>query len=478
MAERLQALQEQIKSRAILITLEEAVLLSIRNNPQLAGAFSKIQQFEWQLIAAQRQWYPTAQLANGAPFVGQQWQTFVQKNYAASSAQLGELGLPREEVFATSQAVFQPGLYLNWNFIDPTRQPNINAASESLRQQKLLFDVSARNLILDVQQNYFEIQSNQQLIDNFSQILEINKRQLTILEEKRGIGIATVLDVEQQRAQLYIELSDLILYTLDYIKRSAQLAENLGLEPNALAVPSERANTQGEWMMDLQDTLRQAINNREEILASLAAAEAAQWSSIAALRTYLPVFSLTANGSLIGTNGLDNVDISANTADRYSSSRYWSGSAGIGFTWSLFDGGIQAANSESARANEREFRAQAIATELQVTQQVRSSYAQMETSRIGIVSAEQAYASAGLALDAARARFEVGVGDMTSVVQTIQQLASAARQVSTATLAYNSAVAELYRYSATWPNGSEQELIKRLQDLRKPTQEQMELVTR
>ena len=49
--------------------------------------------------------------------------------------------------FSTT-AVLQPGATASWSFIDPTRQPNINSASEALRQQKLLFDDSARNLIL------------------------------------------------------------------------------------------------------------------------------------------------------------------------------------------------------------------------------------------------------------------------------------------------------------------------------------------
>ena len=53
-----------------LISLEEAIELGLRNNPDLVAAFRAIQRYEWQLIAVQRQWYPTLELSNGAPFVG------------------------------------------------------------------------------------------------------------------------------------------------------------------------------------------------------------------------------------------------------------------------------------------------------------------------------------------------------------------------------------------------------------------------
>ena len=51
---------------------------------------------------------------------------------------------------------------------------------------------------------------------------------------------------------------------------------------------------------------------------------------------------------------------------------------------------------------------------------------------------------------AARARYDAGVGDMTTVVQTMNQLARVA-QVANAIFDHNNSVAQLYRYSATWP---------------------------
>ena len=113
----------------------------IRVYPQLLQAFSAIKQYEWQLIAAQRQWYPPLQLINGTPFAGLQWASFTQ-NYVTSPT------APPNYSSSPMQSAFQPGVSISWNAIEPTRKPKIKAASESLNQQNPLFDVSARNLNL------------------------------------------------------------------------------------------------------------------------------------------------------------------------------------------------------------------------------------------------------------------------------------------------------------------------------------------
>lgn len=456
----LAGLDAQIAAHARPMSLQEAISTGLRANPQLLQAFSTIQQYEWQLIAAQRQWYPTLQLINGTPFAGIQWTSFTQ-DYATSPT------APPNYSSRTMQSAFQPGVSISWNAIDPTRKPNINAASESLKQQKLLFDVSARNLILDIEQAYFTIQSSRELIDSFRRIYAINEQQLAMLQAQRSIGMATVLDVEITRSQLFVQLNQLVGYTRSYIDQTASLAAILALPEGALAIPSEPAKLRGEWPLTLQQTITQALRQREEIRASLAAAEAARWSAVAALRSYLPAFQLVGSGSVIANDGTQTYLSGDFNGTSPTTTLNKTASIGLGFTWSIFDGGIQAANAQAANAQARQQRAQAATAELDAIQQVRSSYGQLATARLAYSSAQQAYRSAELAQQASRARFAVGVGDITSVVQTIQQLSLASEQISQATLSYNKSLAQLYRYSATWPSQSQVEVRQRLQALRK-----------
>jgi len=459
LVKELAQLEAQINKQAKYVTLEEAISTGIRANPQLLQAFGAIQQYEWQLIAAQRQWYPTVQLSNGTPFAGMQWSSFSQ-NYSSTSPTA-----PPQYSNSSVLSAFQPGVNISWNAIDPTRQPNINAASQSLKQQKFLFDVSARSLILNIQQSYYALQSSQQLINSFRRIYEINVQQLSMIEAQRSIGMTTVLDVESTRSQLFAQLNQLVGYTQSYIDQSASLAQAMALPEGVLAAPSEPAALLGDWTLPLPETINQARRQREEILASLAAAEAARWTGVAAMRSYLPAFQLVGTGSLVANSG--NQRYSGSSSNIHTTIRNETTSIGVGFTWSIFDGGIQAANAQAANAQARLQAAQAASTQLQAMQEVRSSYGQLLTARVALKSAQQAYRSAENAQEAARARFAVGIGDITSVVQTIQQLSQASQQVSEAILSYNTALAQLYRYTAIWPPRTQSEVQQQLQSLRR-----------
>ena len=477
----LEQLQADVAKNSIAISLEEAIALGVKNNPDLEIAFREIQEREWQLIREKRKWYPKVRIDGGQPFTGYQWSTFVENNYAQGAAIRSIKGgtTPQTTDASTAQTIKRPTIpqttkrrsknYLtnasatiSWNFLDLTRQPDINSAEDSLRRQKLLFNASARNLILAIQQSYFSIQSSAQLIESFKQIYAINKQQLSILSERQNIRMATVLDVEQTKSQLFAQLNQLVNYTQQYITQTGQLAKNLALKPGQLAIPVEKAKPQGIWTRSLSQTINEALQQREEILADIAAAEAAEWTGISALRQYLPVFSIQASGSLFDQNGYQNILASEDPNKNRSDNQTWRATIGIGFRWNAFDGGLNAATAESQFARSRKLLATASKSKLQITEEVQSSYGAMETAKIGIKSAEQAYRSAEIAQEAARARFDVGVGDIVSVVQAINLLSNAARQTSLATLTYNNSIAQLYRYSANWPMASQKDVDLRM----------------
>ena len=459
LVDRLQQLRARVDASSQKVSLEEAIELGLRNNPDLVAAFRAIQQYEWQLIAVQRQWYPTLELSNGAPFVGLSANTYIQ-NFYNSQRELvtlspgSALDAPRQVKQFTTTAVLQPGATASWSFIDPTRQPNINAASEALRQQKLLFDVSARNLILQIQTSYYSLQSLRQLIADFQQIYDINRRQMEVIRARYGIQLATVLDLAQTESQLFNQLNQLVSFTQSYITEAAQLARQLGLPADRMAMPVEKAKLYNSWTVPLPETIARATQLREEILASLAAAQSAQWSGIAQMNQYLPVFQVVGRGSLRLESGVINGVPGRDTTFAQSGLKTWDGAVGIGFNWALFDGGIDAAQAQSEYAQAEQKRSMAESNRLQTVEQVRSSYGDYEASQVAVDSARMAYQAALTAQEVARARFDIGVGDITTIVQTIEQWGTSSQQLSQAILAYNKAVAELYRYSATWPGSS------------------------
>ncbi len=469
---RLNAMRVKIDQSARKISLDEAIALGIRNNPELVSAFRSIQDYEWQLIAAQRQWYPTFAISNGAPTLGLDVVTYTTKFYndpnrtSVSTTPGSAIGTEPYSISQYQNTInFQPNASISWNFIDPTRQPDINAASEALRQQKLLFEVSARDLILNIQTSYFALQSTRQLIEEFYKIYDINRQLLEVNKARYEIRLVSMLALAQTQTQLYNQLNQLLGYTKQFIEESATLAMRLGLPVDALALPDEKANLYRDWSMTLPQTIDRAIESREEILASLAAAEEARWDGISKMNSYLPIILLYGEGSLSMESGVINgYPGRDNTLDEQLFTQ-WDGSVGLGFEWT-WDGGVDAATARADYAQEEMERSKAKMNRLKAVQQVRSSFGQYQTSRVAVDSARLAYQSAQVAQEAARARYEIGLGDITSIVQTIEQLGTASISLSDSILNYNKSVAQLYRYSATWPGESGQLVRQQEKSLR------------
>jgi outer membrane protein TolC len=356
---------------------------------------------------------------------------------------------------ATSTTV---GATLSWTFFDPSRGPTINASSESLRRQQLLFDVSARNLVLAVQQTYFQLQEQRQLVIAYDEILVNTDRQVQLTEAKFNSGLVGIAEVDQIRAQQYSTLSELITIYRQLLDTAAQLAQTMALPPGTLVLPADQLRRIGNWNEPLATTIDQALRLREEIQASLAAAASASWNASSLFNRYWPTFSLGANGSV--TNADRTVAVSG-LAGTNTSTLNWDGTVGLGFSWRLFDGGINAANAQASLALAKQAQEQAAIDRLTVTNQVEQSYSAYLTSQLSLQSANAQIQAARRAVIAVEERFKVGVDNITTVVQTLGQAIRAANAYASALRGYNTAVASLYRYSARWPEGTETPLQAR-----------------
>jgi outer membrane protein TolC len=448
---RLRALKAELEARSHPTTLQQAIEAALLNNPELAVAYARIQNSQWTLIAVRRQWYPTLR----ADSINLPRHTF-------STITAGGPGIRNTTTFTNGTAT-GASLTASWTFFDPSRGPAINAAGDTLRQQQLLFDVSARDLVLLVQQTYFRLQEQKQLISSYEEILTNTERQVQLVEAKFNAGLVNISDVEQIRTTQYSILSTLIETTNQLLTNAAQLAETMALPPGGLAMPADQLQVVGSWSESLPATIEQALRLREEIQASLAAASSASWTATKLFNTYWPKFSLGASGNVVSTNSTEGYPAYTSVD---SNSLNWSGGVGVGFNWQLFDGGINAANAMASQAQSQLNLQQAAKQRLQVTREVEGAYSAYLTSQLGLQSSSAQAQSARQAVLAAQARFSVGFTDMATVVQTLNQAISAAYNYSSALRTYNTAVAGLYRYSASWPEGSQPLLNQRTKLLR------------
>jgi outer membrane protein TolC len=103
---------------------------------------------------------------------------------------------------------------------------------------------------------------------------------------------------------------------------------------------------------------------------------------------------------------------------------------------------------------------------LQVAREVEQAYVAYQASQLALKSTREQVDSATKAAVAVRERFAIGFADMTSVVQTLNQSILAANAYASSIREYNSAVASLYRYSASWPAGALPLVQKRVATLK------------
>lgn len=454
---QLDGLRQKLSSRARRTNLQEAVEQTLLHNPILAQSYSQIQQQQWNLIAVRRQWYPQLQASSaGTSLFGYRGSTskFVNSN---------EPGFQPNTSF-TNQVDAGPAMQLSWTFFDPTRGPSINAASESLKAQRLLFDVSARDLVLEAQLAYFALQEQEKLIVDYELILNSTTQQMNRTEALFNAGSASIGDVEQIRTQQLQNLSTVIDTYRQLVDAAARLAQAMALPLGALVLSQDKLALVGRWTLSESETLMQAEQLREEIKASLALASSSGWRANALFNRYWPSFSTQASGSFLNTNYAGGYPGSAVTIN--SQSAQWNGAFGLGFTWTIFDGGINAAQAEANQAQVRQFTDQASVQRLAVAREVERSYSNYEASILILASTKEQLQSAQTAAEAVRERFSIGFSDMTSVVQTYNQAILAASAYARSIREYNTAVASLYRYSASWPDGSLPLVQSRMQALK------------
>ena len=210
-------------------------------------------------------------------------------------------------------------------------------------------------------------------------------------------------------------------------------------------LPKDNLEQAALWPDSLQQTLSEALMLREEIQSYLQSEQASIWNARSAIRQYLPVLSL--QGIYYGIYNKGSADSLVNYESKYDFK-----SIGLGISWNIFDGGVAAAQAKSLEAAAKNSRNEAEYYQFVVRAQVQRTYSTYEMSQLSLESAKANLLAANNTLKANRARFSIGLADITSLVQSMQLLGQAEEAQISALQTFNQSVAELYRYSARWPN--------------------------
>lgn len=446
--QRLIELKRQVELKSVHRSLQECLQIGIRQNMQLSAAYATIQQQEYTLIGVKRQYLPTLSLSSLPPFLGavetqnsdtQFQQVFVNPN--------GTTQVVNQSVSSTTNQnynQFAPYLTFTWSFFQPSLLASINAQKDQVQRQRLAFDVTARSAVLSIQQAYFQLQTSKSLIDSFEEIYRINLQQVDYVQNRQKAGLTNIGAVAQAKAQLYAQMNQLINFYESYLQSSANLAFAMNEPTDQIIIPADQLQATGSWSDSLQDTVTQALSLREEVKSYLQTEAALNWNARASMLQYLPTLML--QGYYYDLYNKGKTDALVNYESNYTFK-----AIGVGISWNIFDGGVAAAQSQAYKAGSRNARYQAEYERYQVREQIKSTYAAYQTAILSLQNAKANLDAANKTVEVNQARFSVGLADITSIVQSMQLLGQASETYSNSLLKYNNSVAELYRYSAKWP---------------------------
>ena len=446
--ERLKSYSRLLNSEAQGISLIDAINTSIEIHPKLSALRDQITSQLYDFKSQQSLWLPTFQITS----------TNYSKTFLDTTNYTKEQILDPLTATLTTEGVenrnysenysLGSGLSMTWTFLDPSRQPLINSSHSRLRAYQYLYASSARQQVFEVQQYYYQLQSSLELINAYEEIVKINYRQYEKMIERYDNRLIDSGSLNQSKTQLYSLINDLISYYDSYFRYSSDFSASIGYPEGTLFLPNSQLDVQGEWTLSLDDTITKAKESREEIMYHLNLANSNKSFSKYYLSQYLPVFALFGSSTFSRRWGLNAVDTSI--SDPFSSATESSGASyGISASWKFFDGGSNYFQNKKYQKLEEQSENNAMNSEVSAISEVRSAYTSFLASTSSINVAQEALEAAKKALEVSEVRFNYGVSDITTLVQTTQLYSQAVINNINSRLKYNINLSQLYRYSAS-----------------------------
>jgi outer membrane protein TolC len=300
---------------------------------------------------------------------------------------------------------------LNQNLFDSFRREwRVQAAREDLNAADLDLSTARQNVILSVQQAYYNYILALHLVAVQQEAVEANTQNLNQVRGFFEVGTRPKIDVTQ--AQVQLANSELAL-----VQARNQAATALAALNNAIGVPDHppyRLREELEitpTLPSLEESMQTALKNRTELLAAQARIRSAEANLAVAKRNFLPSLGATANWRYGGQD--------------YPLAPNWL--AGVTVTIPVLNPPLfsqldeVAANLASAQANEE-------ITRQNVILEVQQNHANLIGAKESIRASEVLLQQARESLELARGRYQVGVGPLIDITNAQLALTQAEDQ--------------------------------------------------
>ena len=296
---------------------------------------------------------------------------------------------------------------------------------------------------------YFQLLSLRERLAIARQNLETALSVLAITEARVREGIATPLELAQQRAQIAGLQSAIPQFEQQELQTRVALALLLGRPPEGFNVAG--ADVENIALPDVAPGLpAELLIRRPDVVAAEASLESAHANVQAARAAFFPTISLTGSG------GLASAALTGLIANPVTSF-----GLGLSLAQTIFDAGRLSAQSDEARASEQELIAS-------YRNAANTAFSEVETSLGGIAHfrEQEAYqaeqvAQSQTAFDIAQVRYREGIADYLTVLDAQRTLYSARDSLGQIKLQRLQAIVALYKaLGGGWTDPSPSTLVR------------------
>ena len=374
------------------MTLIQLTDLALRRNPRTRLGWAAIRASEAGVELARAGYWP--QIA--AALTGQRYRAL---NFSGQPANI-------QTRYGASVSLS----YLLWDF--GARSGTLDQGKFELASARLSQDQIVQDVILQVEQAYYQVLGLQAVVEVNRQSLQDARTNLSAAQDRRASGLATVGDVYKAGAAL--SGSRLALQQAE-----GQLASARGALATAIGESPDTSLTLAAWddrpahempAQNVESLMEDARNARPELLAAKAQEQAAAAKLAATRGSGMPTLNFDANA---GRTRVRDVGDSSQFSTQLTLNIPLF--AGFGDRAAIHQAEAQL---DSARANNDDLRSQ---VELQVWQ----AYQNLRTAAATLDSSAAQLKSAALAADVSNARYKSGLETILDVLSTQTTLANA-----------------------------------------------------
>ncbi|MEM0980628.1 MAG: TolC family protein [Cyanobacteria bacterium P01_H01_bin.58] len=417
------------------ITLQQALELSYRNNPDLRVVLLELEQSRQALREAQAARLPTVSVSG--TLQGQNT-TDTSSSFVPTAG--GGLSLQvdsNEELGVSGSAQ----LDVNYNlYSSGGRRASIRAAEEQVRLNELEVERRQEELRINTANEYYDLQVAIESIRISRAFLDEAERNLRDTSLREEVGVGTRFDVLRAEVQVANARQDLVNAEASEQVAQRTLVRRLNLPPS-LTITTVPVDIEGTWALDLEESIVLAYQNRAELEQQLVQRDISEQLRRSELSVLGPQVDLFAN---LQVSDILTQDDTFNDSYQF----------GAQVSWVLFEGG-----AARARARQQELEIEVAERNFEESRNtvrlgVESAYFTLQSNFTNIETARLAVEQAQEALDLAILRFDAGVGTQLDILNAQSELTDAEVNLVQAVVGYNRSLAELERAVSNLPEST------------------------